>query len=81
MTATGIPTPLPQLTTPVTVLPMEAFATRTGVVQEMRQSPGVVLVQTGQTGGVTSSVCARWQLYREPGADRRDSSGRCRRHV
>ena len=52
--ATGIPTPLPQLTAPVSVLPGEAFSLDFGVTNEMRQTPGTFLVQTGQTGGVTS---------------------------
>ena len=54
VTATGIPTPLPQLTAPVSVIPEEAFATRIGVIDEMRQTPGAFLVQSGQAGGVTS---------------------------
>ena len=54
VTATGLPTPLPRLTSPVSVLPGEAFATRAGVVDEMRQTPGAFLVQSGQTGSVTS---------------------------
>ena len=54
VTATGIPTPLPQLTSPVSIIPGEAFATRVGVVDEMRLTPGAFLVQTGQTGAVTS---------------------------
>jgi iron complex outermembrane receptor protein/vitamin B12 transporter len=54
VTATALPTPVPQLTAPVSVLPGEALATRTGVTDELRQVPGVFLVQTGQTGGVTS---------------------------
>ena len=54
VTATGIPTPLPQLTSPVSIIPGEAFATRVGVVDEMRLTPGAYLVQTGQYGGVTS---------------------------
>ncbi len=52
--ATGIPTPLPQLTAPVGVLPQEAFALDLGVVNPLRQTPGAFLVQSGQTGGVTS---------------------------
>ncbi|MBB5066125.1 TonB-dependent receptor plug domain-containing protein [Granulicella mallensis] len=52
--ATGIPTPLPQLTAPVSVIQGETLDTRLGVVDEMRQIPGAFLVQTGQTGGVTS---------------------------
>ena len=54
VSATGLPTPLPQLTAPVTVLPGEAFSTRIGVVDEMRQTPSAFVVQSGQTGGVTS---------------------------
>ena len=54
VSATEIPTPLPQLTAPVAVLPAEAFATRLGVANELRQSPGVFVVQSGQTGSVTS---------------------------
>jgi vitamin B12 transporter len=54
VTATGIPTPLQQLTAPVTVIPASQLTTRVGVVSELRQQPGVAVVQTGQTGGVTS---------------------------
>jgi vitamin B12 transporter len=54
VTATGIPTPLPQLTSPVSVIPGEALSLQLGVVDEMRQTPGAFLVQTGQTGGLTS---------------------------
>lgn len=54
VTATGIPTPLPQLTSPVSVIPEENLALQLGVVEAMRQTPGAFLVQTGQTGGVTS---------------------------
>ena len=54
VTTTGIPTPLPQLTSPVSVIPGEALALDLGIVNEMRQTPGAFLVQTGQTGGVTS---------------------------
>jgi vitamin B12 transporter len=54
VTATGKSTPLPQLTAPVSVIPGEAFATRLGVIDEMRLTPGAFLVQSGQTGSVTS---------------------------
>lgn len=54
VSATGIPTPLPQLTAPATVIPGDLLAQQTGVVDMLRQSPGVAVVQTGQTGGVTS---------------------------
>jgi vitamin B12 transporter len=54
VTATGIPTPLPQLTAPVSVIPEDKLTTRFDVTQEMRQTSGAALVQTGQMGGVTS---------------------------
>jgi iron complex outermembrane receptor protein/vitamin B12 transporter len=54
VTATQIPTPIPQLTAPVTVIPDAALATRVGIVDPLRQTPGVFLSQTGQYGGVTS---------------------------
>jgi iron complex outermembrane receptor protein/vitamin B12 transporter len=54
VTATGIPTPLPQLTAPVSVISADDLATRLGVTEAMRQTPGVDLVQTGQGGGLTS---------------------------
>ena len=54
VSATGIATPLPQLTVPVTVIPGEATALDIGVNDAIRQSPGAFVVQTGQTGGVTS---------------------------
>jgi iron complex outermembrane receptor protein/vitamin B12 transporter len=52
--ATGIPTPEPQLTAPLAEVPGESLATRLGVVEEMRQQPGVFMVQSGGTGSVTS---------------------------
>jgi len=54
VTSTGIPTPLPQLTAPVSVIQGEKFDLDFGVVDEMRLTPGAFLVQTGQTGGVAS---------------------------
>ena len=54
VSATGIPTPLPQLTAPVSVIPGAAFALDIGVADEIRQTPGVFVVQSGQTGGLTS---------------------------
>jgi vitamin B12 transporter len=54
VSATGIPTPLPQLTSPVTVIPDSALTLQLGVVDELRQTPGAFVVQSGQTGGVTS---------------------------
>jgi iron complex outermembrane receptor protein/vitamin B12 transporter len=54
VTATGVPTPLEQLTAPVTLIPENKLATRVGVVSELRQVPGVQVEQTGQAGAVTS---------------------------
>ncbi len=54
VTATGTPTPLPQLTAPVTLIPRDDLLTRIGLIDDLRQSPGVAVVQTGQIGGVTS---------------------------
>ena len=54
VSATEIPTPLPQLTAPVTVFPGALLATHVGIVDTLRQQPGVFLTQTGQAGGVTS---------------------------
>jgi vitamin B12 transporter len=54
VSATGLPTPVPQLTAPVTLLPGELMTTQIGVGDSLRQVPGAFVVQTGQTGGVTS---------------------------
>ncbi len=54
VTATGIPTPLQQVSSPVVIIPEIDLARQVGVVDEMRQSPGVAMVQTGQYGGVAS---------------------------
>ncbi len=54
VTATGIPTPIQQVSSPVSIIAPEQFATRAGVADELRQSPGVAVVQQGQAGGVTS---------------------------
>lgn len=54
VTESGTPTPLPQLTAPVTLIPRDDLATRIGLVDDLRQSPGTFVVQTGQGGGVTS---------------------------
>lgn len=54
VTATGTPTPLAQLTAPVTLIPRDDLATRIGLVDDLRQSPGVSVVQTGQGGGLAT---------------------------
>jgi vitamin B12 transporter len=54
VTATGVPTPLEQLSSPVTLIPRADLATQVGIVDALRLSPGMQVVQTGQTGGATS---------------------------
>jgi iron complex outermembrane receptor protein/vitamin B12 transporter len=54
VTATGLPTPLQQSSSAVTLISESDLATSIGVVDALRQSPGVVAVETGQAGGVTS---------------------------
>ncbi len=54
VTATGLPTPLPQLTSPVSVIPGDALVTQLGVTDELRQAAGLFVSQSGQTGSVTS---------------------------
>jgi len=54
VTATGLPTPVEQTSSAVTLIPETALATSVGVADALRQSPGVDVVQTGQAGGVTS---------------------------
>lgn len=54
VTATGIETPMQQASAAVTVTPFDDSVTRVGVVDPLRQAPGVQFVQQGQLGGVTS---------------------------
>ncbi len=54
VTASGLPTPLQQLTAPVQLIQPQDLATRVGVISELSQSPGNAVVQTGQAGSVTS---------------------------
>jgi iron complex outermembrane receptor protein/vitamin B12 transporter len=54
VTATGTPTPVQQTSSAVTLIPDIYLATTVGVVDALRQSPGVDVVQQGQMGGVTS---------------------------
>ena len=52
--ATGKPTPIQQISSAVSLIPSEDLDTRVGVTDELRLTPGVAVVQTGQYGGVTS---------------------------
>ena len=54
VTATGMPTPVAQTSSAVTLIPERELATTVGIADALRQSPGVDVVQTGQMGGATS---------------------------
>lgn len=54
VTGSGLPTPVEQVTAPVTIIKADDLSTRIGVVNELRQSPGVDVVQQGQTGSLAS---------------------------
>ena len=54
VTATGIPTPIQQLSSAVNLIPQSDLITQVGIVNDLRESPGVAVVQTGQYGGITS---------------------------
>lgn len=54
VTATGMPTPIEQASSAVTLIPDSYLATTVGVADALRQSPGVTVGQQGQMGGVTS---------------------------
>lgn len=54
VTATGIATPIEQASSAINLIPFSALQERVGVVDDLRQSPGVAAVQSGQYGGVAS---------------------------
>jgi vitamin B12 transporter len=54
VTATGVATPVEQSSSAVTLIPDSYLATSVSIVDALRQSPGVDVVQTGQAGGVAS---------------------------
>lgn len=54
VTATGTPTPVEQSSSAATLIPDEDLATKVGIADALRQSPGADVVQQGQMGGVTS---------------------------
>ncbi len=54
VTATGVPQPQAQVSGSVTELNANEFGNRAGVVDPLRQVPGLNVVQTGQWGGETS---------------------------
>jgi vitamin B12 transporter len=51
ITASGIPTPLQQIPSAITLIPQSALATQVGILNDLRQSAGTNVVQTGQAGG------------------------------
>jgi vitamin B12 transporter len=51
VTASGIPTPLQQIPSAITLIPQSDLATQIGILNDLRQSPGTNVVQTGQAGG------------------------------
>jgi len=54
VTTTGTPTPLQQASSAISFISPSALATRVGLIDELRYSPGTTVVQTGQYGGVGS---------------------------
>lgn len=54
VTATGISTPVQQVSSAINLVPFSALQERVGVVDDLRQSPGVAAVLSGQYGGVAS---------------------------
>jgi iron complex outermembrane receptor protein/vitamin B12 transporter len=54
VTATGLPMPLQQSSSAVTLIPDSYLVTAVGIVDALRQTPGVDVVETGQMGGATS---------------------------
>jgi vitamin B12 transporter len=49
--ASALPTPLPQLTAPISTISRDDLANRLTLLNELRQSTGVDVLQTGQLGG------------------------------
>jgi vitamin B12 transporter len=54
VTSSGIPTPVQQVPSAITLIPQSALTTQTGILNDLRQSPGSNVVQTGQAGGPIS---------------------------
>jgi vitamin B12 transporter len=49
-TSSGIPTPVQQIPAPIVLIPQAALATQIGISNDLRQYPGVQVIQTGQAG-------------------------------
>jgi vitamin B12 transporter len=54
VTATGTPTPQAQLSSAITMIQRPVFRNQAFLVDALRQSPGVFVVQQGMYGGITS---------------------------
>lgn len=54
VTATGLPTPIEQVSASVHVIDKDEILTQVDLVQELRLQPGVQVVQAGQNGSQTS---------------------------
>ncbi|WP_158941445.1 TonB-dependent siderophore receptor, partial [Granulicella sp. S190] len=54
VTATGRATPLEQLPAAITLIPEQSLETQINLVNDLRQSPGTNVLQTGQYGGPIS---------------------------
>src|SRR5882757_9479655 len=54
VTSSGIPTPIQQIPAANTLIPQSALATQIAIINDLRQSPGTNVVQTGQIGGPVS---------------------------
>src|SRR5258708_11849752 len=52
--SSGIPPPIPQIPSAITLIPQSALATQIGIVNDLRQSAGTNVVQIGQAGGPVS---------------------------
>jgi vitamin B12 transporter len=50
-TFSGIPTPTQQVPAGITLIPQPALTTQIGIANDLRESPGTNVVQTGQAGG------------------------------
>jgi vitamin B12 transporter len=51
VTATGVPTPIQQVSAAITLVPQSALVTQIAITNDLRQSAGTNVVQTGQAGG------------------------------
>ncbi|HZY63165.1 MAG TPA: TonB-dependent receptor [Edaphobacter sp.] len=54
VTATGIPTPIQQVSSSIALIPATDLITRVGIIDDLRQSPGTAVVQSGQYGANAS---------------------------